>query len=160
MKVLVAVDGSQCSDRAVEEVARRPWPDGTTLKAISVFEPPPLMTMPDTWAPPDDFYEKLEKASEDQARTAAETAASRLRAAHAGKAEITTGVLRGRARDAIVDEADRWGADLIVLGSHGYRGFTRFWLGSVSHAVANHAHCSVEIVRSGCADSAGKARKS
>jgi nucleotide-binding universal stress UspA family protein len=36
---------------------------------------------------------------------------------------------------------------LIVLGSHGYRGWQRFLLGSVSHAVATHAHCSVEIAR-------------
>jgi nucleotide-binding universal stress UspA family protein len=38
-------------------------------------------------------------------------------------------------------------ADLIVVGSHGYRGFKRFLLGSVSQAVASHAKCSVEIVR-------------
>jgi nucleotide-binding universal stress UspA family protein len=36
---------------------------------------------------------------------------------------------------------------LIILGSHGYSGLQRFLLGSVSHAVAAHAHCSVEIVR-------------
>ena len=159
MKVLIAVDGSQCSDTAVESVAARPWPDKSTLRVVSVFEPPPLMTMPDTWAPPDDFYEKLEKGAENQARAAVEKAAARLRAAHGGKVEIASAVLRGRARDAIVEEADGWGADLIVLGSHGYRGFTRFWLGSVSHAVANHAHCSVEIVRTGCADPSGKARQ-
>jgi nucleotide-binding universal stress UspA family protein len=39
------------------------------------------------------------------------------------------------------------GADLMTLGSHGYRGFTRFLPGSVSYAVASHAPCSVEIVR-------------
>jgi nucleotide-binding universal stress UspA family protein len=47
----------------------------------------------------------------------------------------------------ILDEVEKWGADLIVLGSHGYRGWRRFLLGSVSHAVATHARCSVEIVR-------------
>ena len=53
----------------------------------------------------------------------------------------------GSAREVILDEAERWYADLIVLGSHGYSGWQRFLLGSVSHAVATHAHCSVEIVR-------------
>jgi nucleotide-binding universal stress UspA family protein len=47
----------------------------------------------------------------------------------------------------ILDEAEKWDADLIVLGSHGYSGWQRFLLGSVSHAVATHALCSVEIVR-------------
>ena len=50
-------------------------------------------------------------------------------------------------RDAIVEEAERWGADLIVVGSHGYRGPERALLGSVSQAVATQAKCSVEIAR-------------
>jgi nucleotide-binding universal stress UspA family protein len=48
----------------------------------------------------------------------------------------------------IVEEAEKWGADLIVLGSHGYGPMSRFLLGSVAHAVALHAPYSVEIVRS------------
>jgi nucleotide-binding universal stress UspA family protein len=47
----------------------------------------------------------------------------------------------------ILDEAERWGADLIVVGSHGYRAWERFLLGSVSQAVVSHAKCSVEVVR-------------
>src|SRR5262249_34217112 len=60
---------------------------------------------------------------------------------------ITREVANGSAKDVILDEAEKWGADLIVLGSHGYKGWRRFLLGSVSHAVATHARCSVEIVR-------------
>jgi nucleotide-binding universal stress UspA family protein len=47
----------------------------------------------------------------------------------------------------ILDTAKKWGADLIVLGSHGRRGLDRFLLGSVSEAVAIHAACSVQVVR-------------
>jgi len=47
----------------------------------------------------------------------------------------------------IIDDAKKWGADLIVVGSHGRTGLDRFLLGSVSEAVARHAACSVEIVR-------------
>jgi nucleotide-binding universal stress UspA family protein len=50
-------------------------------------------------------------------------------------------------KELILEEAHKWGADLIVLGSHGRRGISRFLLGSVSEAVASHAHCSVEIIR-------------
>ena len=40
-----------------------------------------------------------------------------------------------------------WSADLIVLGSHGRRGWDRFLMGSVAESVAVHAHCSVEVIR-------------
>ena len=56
-------------------------------------------------------------------------------------------MLPGPPRTVILDEAERWGADLIVVGSHGYRAWERFLLGSVSQAVVSHAKCSVEVVR-------------
>jgi hypothetical protein len=51
-------------------------------------------------------------------------------------------------RAVILDEASKWNANLIVLGSHGRHGMDRLLMGSVSEAVAFHAHCSVEVVRS------------
>lgn len=42
IKILIAVDGSECSDVAVEEVAKRPWPAGSALRIISVAETLPL----------------------------------------------------------------------------------------------------------------------
>jgi nucleotide-binding universal stress UspA family protein len=47
----------------------------------------------------------------------------------------------------IIDHAKEWRADLIVVGSHGLRGLSRFLMGSVSEAVTRHAGCSVEVVR-------------
>jgi nucleotide-binding universal stress UspA family protein len=61
---------------------------------------------------------------------------------------VSTLVLEGSAKQKITEEAEEWQADLIVVGSHGYKAFQRMLLGSVSHAVAQHAKCSVEIVRS------------
>jgi nucleotide-binding universal stress UspA family protein len=61
--------------------------------------------------------------------------------------KISTEIIEGSPRQAIVDEADRWGADLIVMGSRGLGTWNRLLLGSVSSAVVNHAKCSVEIVR-------------
>jgi len=60
---------------------------------------------------------------------------------------VTTLVSEGEPAEEIVDTAADWGADLIVLGSHGKKGLKRFLLGSVSGKVALHAPCSVEIVR-------------
>lgn len=53
----------------------------------------------------------------------------------------------GEPARVIVAEADRWGADLIVVGAHGMGRAERLLLGSVSRQVASKAKCSVEIVR-------------
>jgi len=148
MKILLAVDGSDCSRAAVEEVARRPWPDGTQIRILSVIEPPPMSPMPDTWGLPADYFEKLQTAATGRADSAIETAAKILEQAGRTNLEISTRTVEGFPKVVIVKEAEDWPADLIVVGSHGYRGLARLWLGSVSHAVASHARCSVEIVRS------------
>ena len=59
----------------------------------------------------------------------------------------TVAVPTATPQELILKEAADWGADLIVLGSHGRRGLNRFLLGSVSEAVASHAPCSVEVIR-------------
>jgi nucleotide-binding universal stress UspA family protein len=53
----------------------------------------------------------------------------------------------GDAQEGILNEAERWGADLIFVGSHGRKGIRRFLMGSTSEAVARYALCSVQIVR-------------
>jgi len=60
---------------------------------------------------------------------------------------VTVAVERGDPRSKILEMASKWRADLIVVGSHGHKGLAHFLLGSVSEDVAQHAGCSVEIVR-------------
>jgi nucleotide-binding universal stress UspA family protein len=146
MRVLIAIDGSSCSEAAVESISRRPWPPGSHLRIISVVELPIIPT-PETWALPESYFNDLEKATRDQAEEAVAAANERLRERFGSEVEITTEIISGHPKEVILDEAEKWGADLIVLGSHGYRGWQRFLLGSVSQAVASHAKCSVEIVR-------------
>ena len=55
----------------------------------------------------------------------------------------------GRPAQVIVEAAERWGADVIVAGSHGHGFWGRLAIGSVSDAVLHHAPCSVLVVRSG-----------
>jgi nucleotide-binding universal stress UspA family protein len=62
--------------------------------------------------------------------------------------KATGELLSGKPKEAILEEAQNWAADLIVVGSHGRRGVKRFFLGRVSEAVAMNAHCSVVVVRS------------
>jgi nucleotide-binding universal stress UspA family protein len=147
MKIVLAIDGSTCSDRAVDEVARRPWPADSQVRIISVMElPAPLTSEP--WIPSADYLKEVESVERAQAEKTLSEAAAKLREGKvSGELCITTEVLTGSPKRVIVEEAEKWGADLIVVGSHGYRSWERMLLGSVSQAVALHAECSVEIIR-------------
>ena len=146
MKILLATDGSDYSKAAVNSVAERPWPKGSEVKIISAMEIPYAPTT-EAWVMPSGYYSELERVAREQAQAAVKEAIERIESGNASGLEIITKIISGSAREVILDEAEKWDADLIVLGSHGYSAWQRFMLGSVSHAVAAHAHCSVEIVR-------------
>lgn len=137
MKILIGVDESKFSQVAVESVARRLWTAGTEVKVVSAVEPP-FITEAENQGLNGNYYEI--------ARRAIDRAIATLRASD-NHFELTGDIVEGSAKKVILDEAESWGADLIVVGSHGRRGLDRFLLGSVSQAVALHANCSVEIVR-------------
>ena len=146
MKILLAVDGSPCSDAAVEEVGRRPWPDGSSILVLTTFELPSPPTA-ETWALPINFFEELDLALQKQARNVVERAIEKLKPGLSKTISLDARILPGPPQSVILDEAEEWRADLIVVGSHGYHAWKRFLLGSVSHSVVSHAKCSVEVVR-------------
>jgi nucleotide-binding universal stress UspA family protein len=145
MKILLAIDGSSFSDAAVAEVAFRPWPPASEVKILSVAELPTLPVI-EASVTSVGYLDEIEKRAKEQAQAVVNRAADKIRNSQGDSLRITTEVLVGYPRSVITHEAEEWGADLIVVGSHGYRGLTRLWLGSVSQAVASHAKCSVEIV--------------
>ena len=152
MKILVAIDGSEFGQRALEEVARIPWPAASQIRVISAAEMP-FFPNADFGTLPRQYYEELEQATRERARKVVEEAVGQLRkalsqlAGTASPPSVEGEFLFAPPREAIVEEAHRWGADWIVLGSHGYRGYKRFLLGSVSQSVAANAPCPVLIVR-------------
>jgi nucleotide-binding universal stress UspA family protein len=142
MRILLAVDGSVPSRDAIDEVAGRSWPMPSTVRVISVVRPyVPVATefVPGMFAP-HEVLQELTKSAEQIVADAAQ------RVTHSGLS-ADTAVRQGDPRTVIVDEAAEWGSDLIVVGSHGHTGLTRFLLGSVAQAVVAHAPCSVEVVR-------------
>ena len=147
MKILLAIDGSPCSEEAVVEVAQRPWPEDSQLRVISVVEPPaPLVAEP--YMGVSGYFEEVERLKQKQAEAIVESAASVLRGGRGtGRVGVSAETITGSPKRTIVEEAERWGADLIVVGSHGYHTWERMLLGSVSQSVAAHALCSVEIIR-------------
>jgi nucleotide-binding universal stress UspA family protein len=141
-RVLLATDGSETSMAAAEALVGRPWPKGSEFRIVCVEEP---------WA--------LKGSRVRDNEHAQEAVSSAERVLSSAGLQVMGAVLAGNTIELILEEAQKWDADLIVVGSHGRRGFRRFLLGSVSEAVAMNAHCSVVVVRAP-ARSSRKARAS
>jgi nucleotide-binding universal stress UspA family protein len=139
------MDESVYSKAALEAVISRPWPSGSRFKAITIVEPfhPEYAGWQTNYVP---LAIEAQKAQVETAQKLIEDAKKALGQAF-GEQNVEGEVIEGYIKDKIVEFANDWPADLIVLGSHGRRGFTKFLLGSVSEAIAAHAHCSVEIVK-------------
>ncbi len=146
MRILLAVDGSPCSEAAVDEVASRPWPSNSEVRIVSAFLIP-LSPTPEAWAIPVRYYDEIERVVREQAQKVVDEAAARLKKALSQSVNVAGQILAGSPQSAILEEAERWKADLIVVGSHGHGTWHRLVLGSVSQAVVLHAKCSVEVVR-------------
>ncbi|MDG4860342.1 universal stress protein [Streptomyces sp. T-3] len=143
-KVVVGVDGSEPSLRALAWAARQAKLTGATLEAVTCVDFPaegwePLMT---GWAPPplrpEDFDpgqlgrrildDALAKVLDD------ETAA-----------RVDHQVYVGGAAQGLLERAE--GAELLVVGERSHRGFAAALLGSVAHHLTHHAPCPVTVVR-------------
>lgn len=145
MNLLIALDGSACSMNAVEETIKRPWPDGTKIKAIHIVEP--FHTDRGAWhANYVPVAVKVQKELLEAGTHIVEEPAKKL-IERFGEENVSTEVIEGYVADMILEIAESWPADLIVVGSHGRKGFTRFLLGSVSQSIVSHADCSVEVVK-------------
>jgi nucleotide-binding universal stress UspA family protein len=133
MKVLIAIDSSPASQRLLEEAAARPWPKDTAFCIANAVDVGRFAELP---ALIDDAKRESEQILEAGAAVLA-------RASHVA----TTEVLVGSPRKVISAHASEWGADLILVGSHGHRAIGRFLLGSVAQGILRTSGCSVEIVR-------------
>ncbi len=142
MKILLAIDSSSASQNVIAEAAARPWPSGTRFCVLHIVD---VLGMGRSLAMID------EEKRYGQAFVA--TAAEKLvRAGH----ETSTDVLVGFPRKAVVQYAKEWGADFVMVGSHGQGALSRFLLGSVAQAVLRTAPCSVEVVRRGIHESSSR----
>jgi nucleotide-binding universal stress UspA family protein len=150
MKILLATDGSDGAMAAVKSLAARPWPAGSKIKIISVVEliaPGTEMNAASSSAIyPVSLLDEIWNDARVRAREAVADAKKKLEAAGM---KIIDGAEtpEGDPRSVLLEKANEWDADLIVLGSHGRRGIDRMLMGSVSESVALQAPCCVEVVR-------------
>jgi nucleotide-binding universal stress UspA family protein len=148
MKVLLAFDGSAHSHAALVEVASRRWPAHTEIEVLTVVHSRwPVVGDPFFTVASAHIESMLEQ--QHDAPKLLEGAVAKILELAPRIVAVSSKTLEGVPHDVIVKEAEDWGADLIVLGSHGYGPIRRALLGSVAAAVAVEAPCPVEIIRSG-----------
>jgi nucleotide-binding universal stress UspA family protein len=152
MKILFATDGGKQCDAAVESIQRLALGDGDEIKVISVVDMalPMAIDIYGGFLPDTSEFEKT--ARENATKIVSETIEKLKAYADSGKVAVSTDVLFGSPDSRIVETAEEWNADLIVVGSHGYSRWERLLLGSVSDSVVHHAPCSVLVVRTAAED--------
>jgi nucleotide-binding universal stress UspA family protein len=143
MRILLAIDDSKFSEAAIEAVIEQARPHGTEVRVLHVLESPPLLVAREMGG----YDPAIETAWESERQRAKALLAKAAELLRARGLKVAAAVEDGDPKSKILDVADEWHADLIVLGSHGRKGLNRFLIGSISDAVARHARCSVEIVR-------------
>jgi nucleotide-binding universal stress UspA family protein len=143
MKILIALDASPHSERALDFVTRMRWPAGSRVIVLSVLQPVVnAVSLSYDPAPIDvdllaEQRQALENLVSDAERRLRESGFS------------TEGrVLAGDPRETLVEEAVTTHADLLVVGSHGRTGIAKLMIGSVSSHLVTHAPCSVLVVKS------------
>ena len=147
MKILLAVDGTKYGDAAAQMLGRINLTGDDEVKIISVVDlAMPLAIdiyggyLPDTT--------EIEKTARENASKVVESTSESIRSSFTDKnVKFTSDVLFGSPDSRIVETAEEMHADLIIIGSHGYKRWERLLLGSVSNSVVHHAHCSVMVVR-------------
>jgi nucleotide-binding universal stress UspA family protein len=145
MKILLALDDSKSSQAAMRMISRHFQRKGTQVRVLHVVAPIRAYVSVDMIPHLVPRVEAIEQDRRKQAKQLVDRAARQLSKAGFKASGV---VEEGDPKARIIDYADTWRADLIVLGSHGAKGLGRFLLGSVSEGVSRHAGCSVEIVRS------------
>jgi nucleotide-binding universal stress UspA family protein len=146
MKILIGTDGSNFSRQAVLTACQTIInPADTEIKVVSVFQ---------TSIPLDAFSQSAAYSAEvtNALQTVAESAVNEAVLAiqnHFPKNEINlTSLVKSGASDQVMIEiAQEWDADLIVVGSHGRGFWGRVMIGSVSDSLVHNAPCSVLVVR-------------
>lgn len=157
MKILIAYDGSDQAEAALDDLRIAGLPDDVSATVISVAEvwlPPPASEVPESEYVTGDgriasIVKKMRAKGEKvlhEAETLAQHARERI-CKFFPHWQVKIEAVSGSASWEIIAKADTWRPDLIIMGSHGRSGIARFVLGSVSQRVLTEARCSVRIAR-------------
>ena len=143
-KILVPVDGSPTSDLGLAEALKLAKLTDAKLRLLHAVDMLSASLSPETsMATSPTVFEMLRRGGEEilaRATTAAERAG-------VPSEIVLRDTLTGRVCDLVVEEAKQWGAELIVIGSHGRRGAGRLPMGSDAEQIARLSPVPVLLVR-------------
>ena len=147
MKILLPIDDTPCSTAAVDAVLAQFRPEATEIRLLHIVEWPKHLPMHPPMAEGPTARPDL-LASRDKAFRDGESLTARAEGRLQARGfRTTTSIVPGVARDTILAAAAECHPDLIVIGSHGWKGLDRLLMGSVSDAIVRQASCSVQVVR-------------
>lgn len=138
-KILVAIDGSKSSEKALDTAIDLAGIWGSELDTVYVIETGLFSSLPldNTW---EVIYGMLRSEGEKALASAREKASQR-------GVKITTHMKEGHAGNEILKTAQAAGSELIVVGSHGKSQIDRLLLGSVSSYVVKYSSVTTLVVR-------------
>lgn len=139
-KILVAVDGSEHSKRAVQEAIKYGECFDTEITLLNIIKAISSMHYSQMKPPTIEDNEELERIGQAVLQEAMDEVGN-------FKSELHTKIKFGNPADKILQEAEEGNYDLIVMGSRGLGVFSRSFLGSVSNNVLHHTDINVLIVR-------------
>jgi nucleotide-binding universal stress UspA family protein len=142
-KILVAVDGSESSNKVYDAAAQLAKLSNGKLIIVHVVMPP--LPAGDLFYTDVSSIDKLLIDLEDAGRKLLQNYSEKSMKEY--KIAVETILARGYPPDAIIREADAKGADLIVIGSRGFSGAKQFFIGSVPNSILHHSRIPVLLVK-------------
>lgn len=143
LRIVVAFDGSQESETAFQSALRRHWPKGTAIRLLTVED---IRVSTAFINPTGPIRYWMREADKNPLAWVERMLTDQKKHIEERGLIAYADILKGDPKRALLKEAEAWGADTIFVGPRGLTGSQRIIAGSVSTALATHAHCSVEIV--------------
>ena len=144
-RIMIGVDGSPGSERAVRSVGRRVWPEGTEVRIVAVDDSVSPRRIAHILPTAAEIIRSSNEEAATKARQMAEWAAEELRAIGLN---VSVAIEKGEPQSILIEESRKWDADCIFVGSRGLdQPDEKLGLGGVSTGLVTNATCTVEIVR-------------
>jgi nucleotide-binding universal stress UspA family protein len=141
-RILVPIDGSSASRRGLQEalsLAKQNKARIQLLHVVGIFIATPALAG-------DRYVDDIPKTLHAAGTAILKKATALVRRQRIAVDIAMLDIAKGRAADAIVGQAKQWRADLIVIGTHGRRGFDRLALGSDAEKVVRTSPVPVLVV--------------